>query len=742
MDKFFSAGLVSGELLYKKVVDVLSKGNPDAQITQYTGFEVMSESDFKTLDLLIIDLTSVNTAREILSHKNKIHKKVSIVFIYPEELLSISDYKDLIINGAFGLVPDTNIKALLQHIHRIEDLLSKSSVADPHFFDEIFGNYFDSSESSVSLINSDMKYESVNESFRKLHNLDSKVMKGTCPSKLWGEDVFKTKIEANIKKCLKGKIIKYKTYFDKNEAGGRCYEVIYRPFKPKGSQKQYSLVETRDISHIEDAIQEAVQESTRNFYYEKYLPFGIFECDKEGRMLNANETFYDILEIPEKKRDNIHIKGFTQNDNRFVNYLETVHEGESTTFSQLQMVTDSGSEIYTRISSHARVDSQGELIINATLEDNTREVLLERKLNQTHRIETLGTLAGGIAHDFNTILTTITGYSELTMDEVDSASPAYDYMTRLLHSVNRAENIVNQMLTFSKQIDVEMVPVAIESIVDGVCDFMQSALPFNIVLDRKIEEIGGQVKADPTQLFRVFLNVLTNSMQAMEGKGGRILVTVSNVNTNNKPSAEIVVSDSGSGIDKVILERIYEPFFTTKNPGEGTGMGLAVVHGIITAMGGEINVDSTPGEGTDFKIKVPVYSEAELSGINESDEQYIGTILYADNNIHFSRNVSLALERLGYSVRLASEIEDIESYMNDNEGDNDIIFIRCTFESTNKEKVINRIIEERPGSRIVLITDPGANNYRSMIRKEINRISILNEPVTLREIVNSIQNRC
>lgn len=736
----FKTALVLDSKLYQQVRGVIEEGGLKGDMIRFDDFETLKSSDLPSFSLVILAFDDINEPRKILSFLNSDVNNPHLLLIYPEGKLSLTDYKDLIINGAAGLVPDINLKSLFQHIIRLqESFLSRSDVIP--LFDELLENYFDKSESLVSLINSDLKYESVNESFSKFHNLKREELKGMCPSLLWGNETFKSEIEARLKKSLKGEVIKYKAYFGEASSGAKCYEVVYRPFKARGSDKTFALVETRDITNIEESLKQASESISRNYYYEKYLPFGIFECNSKGDILSANTTFYNILEIPEDERENVNLMTFSGADTRFFTYLKSVRKDESSTFSQIPMLTKKGNDIFTRISSHARSTPDGVLVINATLEDNTREVLLEKKLNQTHRIETLGTLAGGIAHDFNSILTTITGYAELSMDEVGIDTSVYNYMNKILHSVNRAEDIVNQMLTFSRQIEVENVPVKIEEVAKEVCNFMQSALPYNILLDCEISDIEGYANADPTQIFRVFLNIMTNSMQAMDPDGGKLKLRTSQKSDGKSDFAIIIIEDTGAGIDKAIIDRIYEPFFTTKNQGEGTGMGLAVVHGIISGIGGEIAVESAPGKGTRFTLRIPVYKQGYFAERESVDKSEHGTVLYADNNLYFSRTVSLSLERLGYEVRLASELSDIISYLDRPDQENETIFFRCCFGNDLKDQIVTRIVNEKKKARLVLITSPGSINYRNIAKTDRKRISILYEPVTLRDILSSIQTR-
>jgi signal transduction histidine kinase/ActR/RegA family two-component response regulator len=732
------AAVISGKKLLKELVTIFDDARENLELVSFGSAADYLESETGSFDFVVVPIDSVNRARLSLSKLKT--DSIPLMFIYPDNVLSLHDYRDLIVNGAFGLVPESNLKSILQHAHRLRERQVLMEESGKSLAENLIRLNSVDDSSLFSIIDSDFRYISVSDSFSKYHRLKKDEIEGNTPSGIWGEKIFRENIRENLEKSLGGELIRYKAYFNNSESAGRYYEVIYKPFKHPFDGGKLAMVETRDITDKEEELRKNREILARSYYYEKFLPMGIFECDTSGKVLSANDTFYNILSIPEEKKEAVLLSDFFENDKRFLNYINSVHEGEATTFGHLHANTWKENDIYVRMSTYCRRVSSGELKIHATLEDQTREVILERKLNQAQRIETLGSLAGGIAHDFNTILTTIAGYSELAMDEVSPESGVYDYMERQLNSVNRAESIVTQMLTFSRQIEIEKVPVRVEKVVREAVSFMEAALPHNIGLKLEIKKSHGYVNADPTQLFRVFLNIMTNSMQAMESGGGKIRVRVDSLKTDSGSMAVIRISDTGSGIDKSVIERIYEPFFTTKEQGKGTGMGLSVAHGIITGLGGEIAVDSSPGEGTLFTISIPIMeslSEEQSLAIQDTDRD---KILYLDNNIHFSRTVSLALERMNYDVRLVHDQEQLQRYLL-NEKHIKYIFMRCNFEEESKEELLRSLLETFRGAGIVLITRPGIATYRKVLNIDRKRFTILTEPVSLREIVNTLQSK-
>ncbi|MBS0011592.1 MAG: PAS domain S-box protein [Bacteroidales bacterium] len=472
--------------------------------------------------------------------------------------------------------------------------------------DEILNYLLDNADSMISIVNKDMRYVAVNEPFCKSFNMNKKDLVGKCPSELWGDRTYRGKIRKNLERSLKGEKIQYRAFFDISGSSGKFYEVTYRPFQSANTSLSYAIIETRDVSQEIQENEKLREKDVKYRLMEKYMPFGIFSCDREGTIIEANETFYNILEAGPENRKKLNFKELIRDDHRFTTHLNSGKTGEAGTFGQVKMLTPGGRELFVRISSYIRDDKQYGNIIDASLEDVTREVILERRLYQSQKLETLGTLTGGVAHDFNTILTTISGYSEMTMEEVAKDSVVHDYMARLKEAVDKAGNIINQMMIFSKQMDQHLVALELEKVLREALEFIHSSIPDNVSLETNYEKIRGLVYADPTQLFRVLLNIMTNALHAMEEKGGVMTVGLGCSSTDNKLYADISVSDTGTGIDPSIIDRIFEPFFTTKDISKGTGMGLAVSHGIITGIGGEINVESNPGKGSVFTLRIPM----------------------------------------------------------------------------------------------------------------------------------------
>jgi PAS domain S-box-containing protein len=245
---------------------------------------------------------------------------------------------------------------------------------------------------------------------------------------------------------------------------------------------------------------------------------------------------------------------------------------------------------------------------------------LETQLRQSQKMEAIGTLAGGIAHDFNNILGAILGYGELAQQQAASGSTLRRYLDNVMHAAERAKALVDRILGFSRSGLGERVPMNVQSVIEETLELLSASLPAGVRLEKRLEAAGAAVIGDATYLHQVAMNLCTNALHAME-HGGVLSVVLERVDLSVQqvlsrgtlPPGSYVrlsVGDTGSGIPPGVLERMFDPFFTTKGVGQGTGLGLSLVHGIVTELGGAIDVTTKAGEGTRFSIWLPLTSEA------------------------------------------------------------------------------------------------------------------------------------
>jgi PAS domain S-box-containing protein len=288
---------------------------------------------------------------------------------------------------------------------------------------------------------------------------------------------------------------------------------------------------------------------------------------------------------------------------------------------------------------------------------------LETQLRQVQKMEALGTLAGGIAHDFNNILSAVLGYSELGLQDLDDRlHPLYPKLKAINNAGLRARDLVEQILAFSRMQEQMHAPVKVSPIVKEAIKLLQSSLPANIRVKATIKA-DRPVLGDPTQIHQIIMNLCTNAYHAMQSSGGELGVTLEQVAVDGLDSSagltlapgqylRLAISDTGSGISPAIIERIFEPYFTTKDKSKGTGLGLAVVHGIVKGHGGKIEVQSRVGEGTCFTVYLPVSHNKTADNGGHPIALPVGTehILLVDDEKDIVEIGDQMLQRLGYRV--------------------------------------------------------------------------------------------
>jgi len=341
---------------------------------------------------------------------------------------------------------------------------------------------------------------------------------------------------------------------------------------------------------------------------------------------------------------------------------------------------------------------------------------LEHQLIQAHKMESIGVLAGGIAHDFNNILSAILGFTELTLDEVEKGSRAQENLQEVYSAGKRARDLVKQILTFARQSDDEIKPILPHVIAKEVIKFIRSSIPTTIEIKQNIET-DALIMGNATQIHQIFMNLCTNAAHAMENGGGILELGMKDVTVDRTahwrhlevvpgPYIEFVVSDTGSGIAPGIVEKIFEPYFTTKKPGEGTGMGLALVLSIVESYGGKIMVDSTPGRGTTFTLYLPVTKKCGAETPYETGDLPTGTecILFVDDEVTITKMCSLLLGKLGYCVTTKTNSVEALALFRSTPQYFDLVISDMTMPNLTGDVLAAEMMKIRPDIPIIICT--------------------------------------
>ena len=395
------------------------------------------------------------------------------------------------------------------------------------------------------------------------------------------------------------------------------------------------------------------------------IPMSVFYKDLSGVYIGCNTAYAHFLGKSKQE-----IIGKNVCDIFPQSLADKFHEMDASLFEhpgsqqyETRMMGGDGATHDVLFNKAAYMDEDGNLagLIGAMV-DITHLKEMEKRLQQSHKMEAIGTLAGGIAHDFNNILSSILGFSELALDEVKAGSDLEDDLQEIYAAGKRAKDLVGQILAFARRSDDKFQPIQISSLAKEVTKFIRSSVPAIIKIKQNIQS-DAYILGSPTQVYQVFMNLCTNAADAMEENGGCMKIDVTDIKMDGTNSVsplplktgdfvEIRVSDTGIGINQDILELIFDPYFTTKPSGEGTGLGLSVVHGIVDAHGGRIMVDSIPGKGTTFTVCLPITRKERIHSGYISEALPTGSerILLVDDEVAICKVGAQILGKLGYCV--------------------------------------------------------------------------------------------
>ena len=383
------------------------------------------------------------------------------------------------------------------------------------------------------------------------------------------------------------------------------------------------------------------------------------------------------------------------------------------------------------------VEIGSEKYVQSIVRDLTIGKKMEADLRQAQKMEAIGTLESGIAHDFNNILSSIYGYTDLAMLEIENPKRVSESLEEISVGARRASELVKQILTFGRKTDQTKRPIRISPVVDEALKLIRSSIPTTIAIKKEIQS-DAMVLADPNQIQQIVMNLCTNAYHAMREAGGTLAVTLGNAGE----WLSLEVGDTGQGMSQETVEQIFNPYFTTKEIGEGTGLGLAVVHGIVESHGGRILVSSNPGRGATFQVLLPRFQGVAhdqaprpavmpISGGNER-------ILFVDDEekiVAFSEKI---LRRYGYHVTSFTDgAQALEEFSRRPE-DFDLVITDMAMPYMNGAELAGRILAARPQLPVIL-----CSGYSEFVDKEeadaIGIREYVRKPLSLSELVRIVR---
>ena len=469
-----------------------------------------------------------------------------------------------------------------------------------------------------------------------------------------------------------------------------------------------------------------------------------------GEIIDANEAAARMLGRPKEEIVGMHHTEMYPPEGRAEAsrlFQEAADAGKGLGMELLIQRAD-GATIPVQVSSNVVVVS-GRKVLQGIFRDMSELKRAEARLRQAQRLEALGTLAGGIAHDFNNLLTPILGYSELARMDLKENHPAQEKLKAIYEAANKARGLVRQILSFARQDRVERHPLMLQPLIKESVKFLKASIPPSIEVRWSISDECGPVVADPTEIHQVIMNLCTNACQAMEKRGGILTIRLERVEAAapSRPDQEewgegnwvhLEVTDTGEGIPPKMRERIFEPYFTTKPMGKGTGLGLAVVHGIVSSCGGRIEVESEPSKGTTVHVFLP---EAETSRRKTTDgpgecPPGTGRILLVEDEPEVAEVTATMLKKSGYGVTTAANGHEVMELLDRGERF-DLVLTDYTMPRISGVELARRIKEAMPEVPIILLTGR-VEPWLKADARESGIQKVLVKPITCAELTSTV----
>ncbi len=474
--------------------------------------------------------------------------------------------------------------------------------------------------------------------------------------------------------------------------------------------------------------------------------------DYEGNIINVNPAFVQVTgytkdEVIGKKtnilKSDFHDEGF------YKELWDTIKKGKAWKGEFINRRKDG--QTYHASSVIFPVYADGEINYASIQRDITHEKKLYEQLVRAQKMEAIGTLAGGIAHDFNNILTAIMGYSDILLTMSKEGDPLYKPAHIINNAAQKGAELAKKILLVTRKEKMEMRPVNINEIIKNSIELLSRSIPKNIEIVANLKDAIPFINADPSQIQQVIMNLSVNARDAMPN-GGRLLIETSAVKSekgaatgsiteNNEGFIKLSVSDTGSGMDKETQRKIFDPFFTTKDSGKGTGLGLYIVHSVISNHGGYVNLYSEPSKGTLFNIYLPCTKDA---GIEESEEiqdmRGAGTILIIDDEDDI-RDLSVdMLEPLGYKVLLAENGSKGINMLREHKEDVSLVILDMIMPKMSGNEVFQALRTIKPDLKVLLCSGYSHEGFAGIDKLlENGAAGFVQKPFTLKVITESIK---
>lgn len=505
-------------------------------------------------------------------------------------------------------------------------------------------------------------------------------------------------------------------------------------------------------------VEQALRESEKRFVdLAENSSDWIWEVDEDGVFMYSSPSVEDVMgytveEITGQSGfDQLASYGAEESSEQFRQFSS--EKRAFTSYITVNKRAD-GSDVVVESSGVPIIDSKGVFRGYRGITRNiTERTELEEQLRQSHKMEAIGTMAGGIAHDFNNILAAIIGYTELAKMDLPLTSKVHESLDEVLLAGKRARDLIKQILTFGRRSQETLQPMEVHPVVTEALNLMRASLPTTITIYREIDEECGYVLANPTNIHQIVVNLCTNASHAIPEEKGEIKVTLKRVSLQAEDIGsdheglvgdfvELSVADNGHGMSRETMERVFEPYFTTKEIDKGSGMGLAVVHGIVEDCGGHVKIDSEEGRGTVFRIYFPVIyremvrveDDPRKAGIPRGDER----VLVVDDEKTVLSLLAAMLERHGYRVTALDDSTKALELLRKTPGAFDLVITDQTMPGVRGSDLALEILRLKPDMLILLCTGYSASISESKA-KALGITEFMLKPMNQKKLLTTVR---
>jgi two-component system cell cycle sensor histidine kinase/response regulator CckA len=648
-----------------------------------------------------------------------------------------------VVKGLIRREESDNILPTTEEISFIKDTLKEGEVK--------YRTLIESSTNCIMLYDCHGHCLTANNACQSLLNCSVNDFIGKNFVDVWPEEE-QSKVVKHMQKVLEGE----RSVFDVYKVDGeekRWWNISMSPIRDESDIVDEFLVIGADITDRKSAEDELTKSEKRFRELAELLPEAIFETDSDGQLTYANNNAFKYFGYTKDEFINQScFKFLTPKDHkRAKENFQRILNGEDIGLNEYTAMKKDGTTFPAMLHSSAIVHEGERVGIRGFVMDVTQQKKLEEQLLHSQKMESVGQLAGGIAHDFNNILTAIQGFSNTLKIKMLKSDPLHSYVDNILSSADKAASLTQRLLTFSRKQIIKPIPIDLNKVIENIEPLLSELAHKDIRLRLELCKEKVMVCADAGQIEQVLMNLVTNARDAMPQRGDLTITTgaveVNEALARTKGFGEpgcyacMSVKDTGSGISKEIMKEIFEPYFTTKEAGRGTGLGLSMVYGIVKQHKGHIAVYSDEGQGTRFSIYLP-----EMVDECEEDHNRLGksipdkgseTILIADDEEMIRKMTKQIFEEFGYTVYEACNGKEAIDIFKDHKNEIDLMIIDVIMPGINGMQVYDEVKDVSPHTKILL-----TSGYDKGMLKEIpanSDVEVITKPFSTYRIMGKIR---